>query len=307
LAGLAGRALAVVIRFGGLAWLVRMTIARRWVSIVIYHDPDPTRLDSQLAWLRRRYSLISLDRLAAALRSGRWAELPPRSLVVTVDDGHARNHELLDLFRRHQLAPAVYLCSQIVDSRRGFWFSGLDRDELERLKGVPNAERLSALERDRGFRQTAERPGEPEALSRHQVMAMTSCCEVGSHSRFHPILPRCSEEEARREIVDSKRELEQLTGRSCRHFAYPGGAYDARERALVERAGYLSARTVDIGWNRSRTDPYRLRVLAIDPPSITALAAELSGLKWLARLIQGKGGISGRRRFRAPAQPWTAP
>lgn len=112
---------------------------------------------------------------------------------------------------------------------------------------------------------------------------MRATWDLQSHGRFHPMLPGCSEDEARDEIAQSKRELEELVGGRCEHFAYPGGAFTERDARLVERAGYLSARTVDIGWNHPATDPYRLRVLSIDASSPTMLAAELSGLRWLTR------------------------
>ena len=84
---LLGRALAALIRFSGLAWVVRNTIARERVSIVLYHDPAPEILGPQLRWMRRHYSPITLERLVKAIRSGDWTAVPPRSLVITFDDG----------------------------------------------------------------------------------------------------------------------------------------------------------------------------------------------------------------------------
>lgn len=43
---------------------------------------------------------------------------------------------------------------------------------------------------------------------------------------------------------------------------------------------------------------FRLKILSQDSPTTSVLAAELSGLRWLSRLLNGKGGITGRRTTR---------
>ncbi|HEX6489823.1 MAG TPA: GNAT family N-acetyltransferase, partial [Gaiellaceae bacterium] len=106
----------------------------------------------------------------------------------------------------------------------------------------------------------------------------------GSHTRFHPILPRCSDERAASEILDSKAEVEALTGRPCRHLAFPNGSYGERELRLARRAGYVSARSFDPGWNDSGTDRYRLRAFGVpDDSSVNRLAATLAGLAFAKR------------------------
>lgn len=247
-----GDLLAVLIRWSGIAWVVRHTVARRAVSIVLYHDPDPARLDRQLAYLCSRYSVITMDRAVEAIRSGSLSGLPPRSLVVHLDDGPARNVELLEVFERHRVRPSIYLVT--------------------------------------------DRVGAPGTLGPAEIERMTPACAFESHTLSHPRLPECRDGDARREIADSRARVEALTGEPCMHLAYPAGAFSDRDARLAEEAGYLSSRTVDVGWNRAGTDPHRLRILSMDGPSTTMLAAELTGLKWLARLARGKGRLDGTRR-----------
>ena len=45
-------------------------MARKRVTIVVYHDPSPEVLDRHLAYLTAHYRAITLDRLAEALHSG---------------------------------------------------------------------------------------------------------------------------------------------------------------------------------------------------------------------------------------------
>jgi peptidoglycan/xylan/chitin deacetylase (PgdA/CDA1 family) len=79
----------------------------------------------------------------------------------------------------------------------------------------------------------------------------------GSHGVSHAHLTELGDDEVRRELVDSKRELEDELARACSDFAYPYGEHDARVRALVRQAGYERA----YGLNADRRDPYALRRL----------------------------------------------
>jgi peptidoglycan/xylan/chitin deacetylase (PgdA/CDA1 family) len=79
--------------------------------------------------------------------------------------------------------------------------------------------------------------------------------DVGSHGVTHAHLTRLSDEELRRELVDSKTEIEDELGRPCPEFAYPYGEHDERVRAAVRTAGYERAYgLVDDG-----NDAYALR------------------------------------------------
>ena len=134
--------IATAIHRSGLAALVRHTIARRRLSILVYHDPEPERLDAHLAYLAPRYTLLSLDAAVAALEANR---LPPRALVLTFDDGHRGNARLADVLARHGGVATIYACSQIVGTARHFWF--LDVDDPEPLKPLPNDRRLAEIGR----------------------------------------------------------------------------------------------------------------------------------------------------------------
>lgn len=91
--------------------------------------------------------------------------------------------------------------------------------------------------------------------------------EIGAHTLTHPHLPAISPEQARAEIFDSKRRLEDRFSVPIRHFCYPYGDQDPRIRDLVGEAGYESAPTVAFGTNLPGAQPLALnRVMACDAP-----------------------------------------
>lgn len=65
--------------------------------------------------------------------------------------------------------------------------------------------------------------------------------EVGSHTVSHPHLPELSDADIRRELSESKQEIETELGRPCLELAYPYGEHDERVRAAARTAGYERA------------------------------------------------------------------
>jgi len=82
---------------------------------------------------------------------------------------------------------------------------------------------------------------------------------IGCHSHTHPDLTRLPEDELEREVLGSKRRLEEMLGQRVSAFCYPDGAHDARVVSAVRRAGFDVAFTVDLGGVSRGDDPYRLR------------------------------------------------
>ena len=274
-----------VVRFSGLAKLVRATFGRGRAAILVYHDPPPERLRAHLAYLAPRFDLVSLPELVDALRSRRWEALPSRPLVLTLDDGQAGNAALEPVLREFGARPTFYVCSQIVDTNRHFWFRDAG-GHFAQLLDVSDEARRQFLAERLGFVESAEH-AERQALSRDELVSLAALADIGSHTQWHPVLPACSDAVARTEIFGSKTELEAMLGRPCEHFCFPNGNYSLRDVDLVKAAGYLSARTTDFGWIGADADPFRLPILAMpDDASVNTLAAYLGGILALKRAVK---------------------
>ncbi len=65
--------------------------------------------------------------------------------------------------------------------------------------------------------------------------------DIGSHGVSHAHLTRLSDAELRRELADSKQEIEDELGGPCTDFAYPYGEHDERVLCFVRAAGYERA------------------------------------------------------------------
>ena len=101
---------------------------------------------------------------------------------------------------------------------------------------------------------------------------------VGCHTMHHTYLPLAKDEALTEELVDSKRVIEEKTGRPVRLMSYPVGGYTVRAQEIVRSAGYLAACTTNRGQRRG-LDLFALRRIKMTDRDANSLllAAKLSG------------------------------
>jgi peptidoglycan/xylan/chitin deacetylase (PgdA/CDA1 family) len=111
---------------------------------------------------------------------------------------------------------------------------------------------------------TSGKLGQPGYLSPAQLKDLSlQGFEIGCHSMTHAYLADLDENGLRREIVDAKKQLEQIIGRSVDHFSCPGGRYDSRVVAMARNTGYRSVCTSRIQANSKTTDAFALGRVAM--------------------------------------------
>lgn len=87
--------------------------------------------------------------------------------------------------------------------------------------------------------------------------------EIGSHGQNHAFLSDLPDEKLRAELGDSRKHLQDLTGREIAHFSCPGGRFDARVAGFAREIGYASVATSRAGSNAFGADLFRLNRMAI--------------------------------------------
>jgi peptidoglycan/xylan/chitin deacetylase (PgdA/CDA1 family) len=251
---------------------------------------SPSEFDSQMDYVRTRMTPLSLAEVAARLDCGE--PLPPRAVAVTIDDGFRDAFvHAYPVLRRHGVPATVFLSTGFVDSGEPFWFElaahllmsvpphslELPGRRLRLPSGDSVAERragsrelltglkqLGGAERDPLLRDWSRQFSTllgPATLEHLRPVSWAEAREMsgggvdfGSHTVTHPTLASLRDDEARRELEDSKRRLEQQLGRAVCALAYPlgmPGSYDARIKSLAEQAGYRLAMSYLPGANWS--------------------------------------------------------
>ncbi|MDH3380841.1 MAG: polysaccharide deacetylase family protein, partial [Gammaproteobacteria bacterium] len=228
--------------------------------------------------LKRLYNIIPLNAYIDARRSHAPIAIPKKALVITFDDGHKGNYRLLPLFRQYQVPATIFLCSSIVGTHRHYWWKACPNTRtVYALKPLDNDERLRRLA-EFGFQENRKYV-DRQSLSREEIKRLKSAVDLQAHSRYHPILPRCTDDQSWEEIAGSKTELEKIFGLRIYAFAYPNGDYSPREPILAKKAGYACALTIDGGYNTRDTDMFRLKRLRVDDGAdFNELIVKASGL-----------------------------
>ncbi len=239
------------------------------LSIIDYHritpEKDPyvdsftqSELDWQCSILKEYFNVLPLGQAIDLLQKGK---LPPRSVVITFDDGYANNHSLaLPILNKWDFPATFFISSGFLDGglmwndaiietfRRTKYetlqVSGIDLMP-EEIKGdydlsteqnrieAANKFRLAVKylglsERDQVVAGLVEIAGvdlpKNIMLSSDQVKDMhVSGMDIGGHTLSHPILTTLSVEKAKQQIFEDKEKLQQTVGEAINHFAYPNG------------------------------------------------------------------------------------
>lgn len=106
----------------------------------------------------------------------------------------------------------------------------------------------------------------------------TGLISIGSHTITHPRLNEISENEAKKEIFQSKKIIEEKTGGEITSFCYPDGKIGERIVSLVKEAGYRSATTTINGLNESNINPFLLKRIGGGNMPVFVFALKISGL-----------------------------
>lgn len=264
--------------YSGLPFVFRECFQKNKVTMLVLHKPNASIASRQFEWLSRHYNIISLNQYLAARTNGTTRRLPPKSLIITLDDGHIENFELLPLLKQYKITLTIFLCSGIINTNRHYWFrfSKLPSTS-ESLKLIPDSDRLRVLYQA-GFLQEKEFES-PQALNKNQIIEMKKYINFQGHTVFHPCLPQCSDQKAMAEIDQSKQQLEREFDLAINALAYPNGDYTDREVQFAKNAGYSCAVTVGHGYNDGKTDLFKLRRLYVgDNDSVKLLVVRASGV-----------------------------
>ena len=241
---------------------------------ILHDEIDAVTFERHMAMLAAEFNVLPLGEACVRLARG---AVPARAACITFDDGYADNERTaLPILKRLKLPATFFVSTGYSDG--GFMFNdgvievvrcapagtydlsslGLGSHSLGdstsrraaidaligQLKYRPVRERSMLVEQ----LATAMRSALPKDLMMRSAQIKRLCdegMEIGGHTVNHPILAVLSEQEARAEIVDGKRRLEEISGAPVTLFAYPNGKpgqdYGPRDVQFVKEAGFTAA------------------------------------------------------------------
>lgn len=131
-----------------------------------------------------------------------WSSFSSAPLaVITIDDGMVGNLELKEVFQKHRVRPTIYACTGIACAGGGFWWLSLGPSQpvkIENLKLLDNKTRKKILY-DLGFEQ-AQKIIAGQTMAVEELRSVSDWADLGAHTRFHPILTRCEDQECKKKL-----------------------------------------------------------------------------------------------------------
>ena len=185
-------------------------------------------------FFKEHYDVV---RLADQVRARREGRPTTGTLSITFDDGYLDNYAVAaPILKELGLTATFFVTTGFVQSNSvPFW----DR-ELPKQPGWMNWEQVRELA-DSGF-------------------------DIGCHTVTHLDMGKCSPEQIRAELRESRSELERRLGRPITLFAYPFGARNnitETSRDIVREEGFDCCVSCCGGVNSDATDPFELNRVAI--------------------------------------------
>lgn len=226
--------------------------------------------EQQLNWLSRHRRIVALNDFLKIREQG----TSTRKLVaLTFDDGLRSTFDRAYPLLQKRAVPATFFISTShLKAGTLLWFSYLNAlcfqgvygaievkgrhmeltsqehrirarrllGTMARASGNPKAfsDELAAA-----YPLTRSVAAEYEGMSSAQLSLFGKCdlLEAGAHTVNHPFLDQLSADKQEDEIVESKEQLMQLTGKRVRYFAYPSGDYNRETVRLLEAFGFEAA------------------------------------------------------------------
>lgn len=278
----------------GLAFCLHQVGITRWyvcrnhlpgTAILYYHQIATHAFRRHIEYLRKHYNLIRLDDLVESIAKGTTLK---DAVVITFDDGYKSIYsDIFPILKRYKVPVTVFLVSDIVGTEKEIWADtirnlGKNSGKNSHIPDVAYLKCLPDRERNRRIQELIASykytPSQRSMLSWNEAQEMldSGLVSFGSHSKTHPCLTMMDAEEAKVEILNSKRELESHLNIESKHFSYPNGDYDSSHIKMLEGA-YQSASTIVPGINDATTSPYELRRIA-GSGNVGVLAMKISGL-----------------------------
>lgn len=237
---------------------------------------SPKNFDQHMRYLKKNYNILRFEE--------DWRDADQDSVVVTFDDGYLDNYEnAIPILNELEIPATIFVSSSYLKGDREFWWDELetillledipktfcleDREYGCRWRTKSLGERLNCYKAVRrmmmnltNYEKRCEwmnQLWEWSGYSRHtrmqnQTITDAICKEmsemknitIGNHTVSHPALGSLGWEDQMWEIRESKKYLEELTGKKIETLSYPLGSYNEDTGRICSESGIKKAATI---------------------------------------------------------------
>ena len=263
---------------------IRKFSSRR-LKVLAYHTvPDAQIFKQQIKYLKKTYNIISLKDLQISMESRK--SLPENALLITFDDGdYSLYKNAFPILKTYEVPAVIFIISQLIDSEKTFWCRWVEaafdkegksyseaRKEVNRLKKIPNSERMEVLSGLPEIKSRQLSVEELKEMESHNIV-------MGNHTHTHPMLDQCTSEEISMEMDEVKKNFVQWGLGGYSYFAYPNGNSHPRIEKILKSKGIKMAFLFDHEINTKQINPFNISRIKVDADSqLDEFKAKVSGL-----------------------------
>lgn len=205
---------------------------------------------------------------------------------INMDDGYMDNYtHAFPVIKKYGVPATVFLTTDFIGQNHLFWWDevfqilqssghkGCDVKARNTLRNAYRAGRINNFlmnKKESKIKNFVDNLKKQSCINKKmtpiQMLGWREIKEMaasgisfGSHTKAHGNLCLMEDSEIRKELMDSKLELEEKLGAKQVGFCYPFGKYDDRVKSIVKDAGFDYARTCIKGSNCKNTDRFSLR------------------------------------------------
>jgi peptidoglycan/xylan/chitin deacetylase (PgdA/CDA1 family) len=262
-------------------------------GVPLYSALPPEVFDEQMHYLKKRYRMLSVAHLCDEVAQPRSKE---PAVAVTFDDGYGDlARYAFPILQKYQIPATIFLAVEAIESGETLWYDRvfiilqvISGRTLELELDVPRQFRLGSpserlevaqeimrtlrtlpdAQRRRCCAELESRVVLPSSalsgrmLTWDEVRTMHRAgISFGSHTMSHRVVGRLQPEEARHELLESRRIIEDRLGHPVDTFAFPFGQpadIGSVTDNTMRECGYRCAMTTVEGINDPGANPFRL-------------------------------------------------
>lgn len=254
--------------------------------------------EKQIIFFKKKYNIISFTELIDCFQGE--SKLPNNPLIITIDDGYYDNYNVaFPILKKYESQATIFLATDFISRKNWLWPNKLEhilkhsykseftfpidgenvyvsvgtfrdwhRSQLtifNKLRKLGDTKELILDELARFLRVQipSQTSTDFRSMDWKNVLEMQdSGISFGSHTCSHPILSSIDKDSIRKELGDSKSEIENHVGKSVDVICYPNGRPEDISSDVVSVAkecGYLAGVTTIAASNcPDTTNKYRL-------------------------------------------------
>jgi len=247
--------------------------------------------ENQIKYLSQQYNVVPLNEIIKCIQNKK--PFPQRAVAITFDDGNKDNYlNAYPILKKYDLSATIFLPSGLLNTKEMYWWDkvgyiiykttleSVEIEDISHFNIQTNKQRfqifhdiilkfndLTEKERKQSVENLSDKLdanippdlGKDHILSWNEVREMNNNnIDFGSHTVTHPFLTKVSLKEARRQIIESKKNLEEELGQNVTSFSYPYGAHNNSLKKILKENGFSCAVTVVPRLISLKSDPYEL-------------------------------------------------